>query len=148
MANFLTNLNEEDRAYVRTRIGVEAEKYWEKEPETAKRFRVSGLLHKEKWRRRIGSLRENVAGWLVRVIAGNAAFRNFQTGLFRSRGEVHQWMYDRYSLKRLLEQVGFKNVKVCTANESRIPGYEKYSLDSENGVIRKPDSLYMEASKP
>jgi hypothetical protein len=57
-------------------------------------------------------------------------------------------MYDRYSLKRLLENTGFVNVKICTANESRIPVYEKYSLDVLSGIVRKPDSLYIEGSKP
>ena len=69
-------------------------------------------------------------------------------GVFRDSGEVHQWMYDRYSLKRMLEQAGFVNVKICTANESRIAEYERYSLDVSSGIVRKPDSLYVEASKP
>lgn len=69
-------------------------------------------------------------------------------GKFRQSGEVHQWMYDRYSLELLLKKVGFCDVKVCLASESRIPDFQSYSLDiMPDGRIRKADSLFMEASK-
>jgi predicted SAM-dependent methyltransferase len=67
---------------------------------------------------------------------------------FREHGEIHQWMYDRVSLKRLLEEAGFKSVKVCGATESAIPNFASYNLDTdENGKVRKPDSLFMEGIK-
>ncbi|NBQ55099.1 MAG: methyltransferase [Verrucomicrobia bacterium] len=67
---------------------------------------------------------------------------------FREQGEIHQWMYDRVSLKRLLEEAGFKSVKVCGATESAIPDFASYNLDTdENGKVRKPDSLFMEGIK-
>ena len=70
-------------------------------------------------------------------------------GRFRLGGEVHQWMYDRYSLSRLLNDCKFENVNVCQASESQIPNFSKYHLDVlENGQVRKPDSLYVEATKP
>jgi hypothetical protein len=89
-----------------------------------------------------------LAGWLVYCIAGKMAFQSYRKGLFRDSGEIHQWMYDRYSIKRLLNQTGFAHVKICTAEESRILDYETYSMDTLNGVVRKPDSLFVEASKP
>ena len=71
-----------------------------------------------------------------------------QIGQFRLSGEVHQWMYDRYSLTTLLTAAGFNNVRVCLADESAIPDFNKYLLDIEpNGAVRKPDSLFMEAEK-
>lgn len=67
---------------------------------------------------------------------------------FREQGEIHQWMYDRVSLKRLLEEAGFQSVKVCGATESAIPNFSSYNLDTdENGNVRKPDSLFMEGIK-
>jgi hypothetical protein len=57
-------------------------------------------------------------------------------------------MYDRVSLKRLLEECGFTHVRVCTAYESRIEGFASYGLDIVDGRVRKPDSLFMEAIKP
>ncbi len=69
-------------------------------------------------------------------------------GEFRLSGEIHQWMYDRYSLGTLLQQSGFKDVKVCIASESQIPNFNSYLLDIEpNGSVRKPDSLFMEGVK-
>ncbi|EAZ88809.1 glycosyltransferase, partial [Crocosphaera chwakensis] len=69
-----------------------------------------------------------------------------KVGKFRLSGEVHQWMYDRYSLERILRKTGFTDVKVCQANESRIPEFERFSLDVQlDGRIRKPDSLFVEA---
>ena len=68
---------------------------------------------------------------------------------FRASGEVHRWMYDRWSLGRLLEECGFSDTRVCAASESRIPGFSAYLLDcEEDGSTRKPDSLFIEAQKP
>jgi predicted SAM-dependent methyltransferase len=63
--------------------------------------------------------------------------------------EKHRWLYDRLSLARLLAEVGFQEVDPVAHNISRIPDFETYHLDTlENGRIRKPDSLFMEAVKP
>lgn len=70
-------------------------------------------------------------------------------GAFRLSGEVHHWLYDRYSLARALEQAGFVQPRPCRADESAIPGFNAYLLDLEpDGSTRKPDSLFMEAVKP
>jgi predicted SAM-dependent methyltransferase len=62
--------------------------------------------------------------------------------------EKHRWLYDRLSLARLLAEVGFQEVDPVPHNISRIPDFETYHLDTlENGSIRKPDSLFMEAVK-
>jgi predicted SAM-dependent methyltransferase len=74
-------------------------------------------------------------------------YEAYKVGKFRSGGEVHQWMYDRYSLKRLFEETGFKNAQVKSAFESTIPEWSSFNLDAGNGVVRKPDSLFMEAIK-
>jgi predicted SAM-dependent methyltransferase len=68
---------------------------------------------------------------------------------FRQRGEIHQWMYDRYSLARLLSEAGFAGARVCRADESAIPQFVSFELDTlADGSVRKPDSLFMEAVKP
>ena len=73
---------------------------------------------------------------------------NLEVGNFRNNGEVHKWMYDRYSLQELLFNIGFNEVKIVSAFESGIANWEKYStLDIEDGKIRKPDSLFIEAYK-
>lgn len=148
MAHFLANLNEKDRSFVRSRIGVEAEAFWAPRRPLSRAHQLNNLVKKI----RLGGLlklsREKLASWIVYLIAGKTAFNDFRVGLFRGRGEVHQWMYDRYSLKRLLDNAGFVSVNICAANESHISEYDKYSLDVINGTVRKPDSIYIEALKP
>lgn len=67
---------------------------------------------------------------------------------FRLGGEIHQWMYDSFSLGQLLVKCGFKNVVKRDAFTSAIPNWENHCwLDVEAGNTRKPDSLFMEAIK-
>ena len=68
-------------------------------------------------------------------------------GKFRLGGEIHQWMYDRFSLSRLLGEIGFSEMKVKDAFSSKIEDWTRYELESKNGIIYKPDSLFMEAVK-
>jgi SAM-dependent methyltransferase len=71
-----------------------------------------------------------------------------ELGKFRRQGEIHQWMYDSYSLARLLIEVDFSSPQRCEPTESQIPNWATYCLDSEiDGAIYKPDSMYMEAVK-
>ena len=74
-------------------------------------------------------------------------WKYYKVGRFRMGGEVHQWMYDRYSLNILLEEAGFNDVKVSTANSSAIAGWSEYGLDSDGEHVFKPDSLFMEGVK-
>lgn len=70
-------------------------------------------------------------------------------GRFRRSGEAHLWMYDRFSLRRLLEESGLTECRIVSAQESALPGYVAYGLDvMPDGSVRKPDSLFMEARKP
>jgi predicted SAM-dependent methyltransferase len=70
-------------------------------------------------------------------------------GRFKLSGEVHQWMYDRYSLGRILRDAGFVEPHVFTATTSRIDGWTRYALDTlPDGTVVKPDLFYMEAVKP
>jgi hypothetical protein len=71
-----------------------------------------------------------------------------QLGRFRVSGEVHQWMYDSYSLARALTAVGFLEPRCVGAAESQIAGWAGFCLDTDpNGDVYKRDSLYMEAVK-
>lgn len=80
---------------------------------------------------------------------GEADNKALQIGRFRLQGEVHQWMYDRYSLARLLRKTGFHNPQPVGPTESQLQGWADYNLDTEpDGTIYKPDLLYMEAIKP
>jgi predicted SAM-dependent methyltransferase len=86
---------------------------------------------------------------LIRLILNDADWEALQIGRFRRQGEVHMWMYDRYSLRKLLEQEGFAHVSRTEAAESRIPHWSGFNIDTDpDGRIYKADSMYMEATKP
>lgn len=73
---------------------------------------------------------------------------NLVLGDARRRGETHQWMYDRISLKEKLLNAGYAEVYVLNFNTSRIPNWQKYGLDvDDSGDQYKPGSLYIEAVK-
>ena len=74
-------------------------------------------------------------------------YRLLEQARYRNSGEIHQWMYDRYSLGELLRAAGFRNPEVKTAFESAVPDWPGYKLDGADGKVRKPDSLFMEAIK-
>jgi predicted SAM-dependent methyltransferase len=95
---------------------------------------------------RIKNVPDKIKDAIVRLVLGKD-YEVYVAGKFRTQGEIHQWMYDRYSLKCLLEKSGFRESTVRTAFESRIPGWENFNLDGSNGTVRKPDSLFMEAVK-
>ncbi|MBC7523187.1 MAG: methyltransferase domain-containing protein [Flavobacterium sp.] len=73
----------------------------------------------------------------------DSANKLMEIGKFRLGGEIHQWMYDRFSLTRLLEKVGFQDVIVRSATESYIPDWKNYELDS----TEENASIFIEAKK-
>lgn len=130
--------------------GGEMLKYW-KDPE---------IINSEYLQERVGneflqykiSQNKNI-GFISRIRSFFSRLKKFfyrknKLVAFLGSGEVHQWMYDRYSLRKLLESADFKEIQITDAFNSRIPNWEKYiSLDVENNKTRKPDSLFMEAEK-
>lgn len=84
----------------------------------------------------------------LRLILGDERARAMEIGQFRLAGEVHQWMYDRYSLARLMRCSGFDQPTQQQAHTSLIPNWDRFYLDTDpSGNLRKPDSLFMEAIK-
>jgi len=71
-----------------------------------------------------------------------------EIGSFRMGGEIHMWMYDRFSLSRLLREIGFEDIEVKSPHKSNIPQWDKYELDVKDGAVFDPTSLFMEARKP
>ncbi len=84
----------------------------------------------------------------LRWLLGKAAVHWLEVGEFLDSGEVHRWMYDRFSLRQLCLAHGFTDFQVVAADESRLPGYAIYELDITEGQVRKPDSLFVECRKP
>jgi predicted SAM-dependent methyltransferase len=81
------------------------------------------------------------------IIAAEAPLDAENVGQFRLGGEVHQWMYDEYSLGRVLRDCGFQYIKTCAPNESKIENFSSFNLDTESdGSTYKPDSFFIEAA--
>lgn len=90
-----------------------------------------------------------VKNCVVHWILGGDDKRALEIGRFRLAGEVHQWMYDRYSLARLLRQTGFYDPQLQNANTSLIRNWTSFHLDTlPDGRVIKPDLFFMEAIKP
>ncbi len=69
-------------------------------------------------------------------------------GAFRLGGEVHMWMYDRFSLSRLLTECGFSEVKVKNPFNSDISNWGDYELDVKDGqIFDSVHALFIEAKK-
>lgn len=67
----------------------------------------------------------------------------------RKTREANKWMYDRVSLKLLLQSRGFENCVRKNFNESGIENWQRYNFDkSIKGDYPLEPSLYMECVKP
>jgi len=147
MGHYLNKPDLTNKQFILSRIGFEAENYWAQQNSIHKKSVWNKIKSKNLfWF--IKKFRISLAKNLVTVLAGTEARHAFEEGLFRNSGEIHRWMYDRFSLKRMLERSGFIDVRVCNADESRIPDFNSYNLDVIDGKVRKPDSLFMEGIKP
>ena len=69
---------------------------------------------------------------------------------FTQIGERHAWIYDFYSLSKLLEAAGFFAIKKMDFDQSNIEGFPLFPLDlTDKGRPRKgSESMYIEATKP
>ncbi len=129
---------------VREESGGEMMKYWKQNPMPAEDFVFERLGGEAK--QFVEAYRKNPQP--TRDVDTGAA-KPEVIAKFRETGEIHKWMYDRISLRQLLEACGFEDVCVRTAIESAIPNFSKYLLDTDaSGAVRKPDSLFMEARRP
>ncbi len=146
MGKFLADSHLTNQDFILSRIGQEAEQFWSAKTSPPKSFYSKLVSQSPRWW--LAKIRLKFAQFLVRIIAGKETYAALLEGLFRNSGEVHRWMYDRYSLHRLLTEAGFVSVRICQADISKIPDFNAYQLDTIAGKIRKPDSLFMEGRKP
>jgi predicted SAM-dependent methyltransferase len=135
---------------VRDQSGGEMLKYWKQNPMPAESF-VIERVGSEVLEALAALRQQGTDGHAGQSEGGSGAHEErdpTRLGEFRLSGEPHQWMYDRYSLRLLLQEAGFHDMRVCRAGESSIPGFNSYLFDIEaDGSVRKPDSLFMEGQK-
>jgi len=149
MGNYLTSGKVTNRDFILARCGDEVKNILDNQSKYVAFQESSGPprpfnLWKELYRLvRYGNRRDRFR----RMILG-AEYDLLNIGRFRMGGEIHQWMYDRFSLKRILEASGFIDFEVKTAFDSNIPRWSSFNLDGKDGKVRKPDSLFVEAKKP
>jgi predicted SAM-dependent methyltransferase len=151
MFNFLSKQNISNREFVIKRCGVEIENIInnsqkksfskDKAENNFKKFlkHIYRLLRYSNYRHQV----------VLKLILSPTDLDALEIGQFRQSGEVHQWMYDHYSLSSLLKKCGLQEITKRTAHESYIPEWASFNLDTEpDGSVYKPDSLYMESIKP
>ena len=139
MAQYLSRCCIPNESFVRERIGEldavrtsqSIESTWQK----IVRIGPRGVLAR---------VQDRAAQIAVALVGGQRAVRRYDMGKLHDSGELHKWMYDRYSLAQLMEQVGIGDVTRRDAFTSVIAGFDRYGLDATGGKPRKPDSLYME----
>ena len=143
MRNYLAQEKLVNPAYMAGRmgfVGAEIRKSDKKETTSEKMNRVikeTGLF---------GFLK--LSGGLVKQKLLNTLLgEKYRVWSFRLGGEVHYWMYDRYSLTRLLKSVGFKDIQIKSPQTSDIPNFNTYELDVKGEMIYDPTSLFIEARK-
>jgi predicted SAM-dependent methyltransferase len=132
---YIQKANESQLAFAKERLGAELE-------------RMRPAKGAERKQRGPG-LAESLRRKALRLIAGREGISAYDQGMFRRSGELHKWMYDRYSLGKALRNAGFADIKQCGAADSRIAEWGSFYLDTEpDGSTYKPDSLFMEATRP
>ena len=150
MSNFLAQPNISNQDFVIKRCGVEIKNIIaaQKTTHVTKSVPTSNLkkLLQHIYRLlRYGDYRYQA---IVKLILKPPDLEALRTGQFRQSGEVHQWMYDRYSLGKILQQMGFTEIIQRQADVSYISNWSDFNLDTEpDRTVYKPDSLYIEAIK-
>ncbi|MEL6495579.1 MAG: methyltransferase domain-containing protein [Cyanobacteria bacterium J06623_7] len=138
MATYLAEAKNCDRDFALERFGVEASRL---------RTVTSGDLPFKNWLRSLKQVGRKVHQLLPRP--WQSFYTALKVGYYRQSGEVHQWMYDRYSLSTVLTHCGFEQIVQRTATDSYLNSWQSFNLDTEpDGSVYKPDSLFMEAYKP
>ena len=139
MVRFVRELSPSQHSLIRSRLGGELDRMVPSNPQSsaAPGSRTLSAFGNSIWRRGL------------RLLLGAEGLAAYDLGRFRNAGEVHKWMYDRYSLARALESAGFRDIRQCGPGESRIANWPAFNLDTEpDGSTYKPDSLFMEAVRP
>jgi SAM-dependent methyltransferase len=104
--------------------------------------------HKENVQRLIGQL-------VIAEAAGTSEqkyllkkIERFMRGTTDKTGDIHQWMYDKITLRSILKEAGFLDIRTESEKTSRIPDWPKFALDvNKDGSAYKHDSIYLEATK-
>jgi hypothetical protein len=149
MSEYLRQNPIPEGSFVIQRLGGEASKILEVYKHVPNASHQRQYTHPKDVIKRARDIARSVRESLYSRLLGQGDYQALLLGRFRLSGEIHQWMYDRYSLSMVLQIAGFVNPVQQTAMTSIFPEWEKSNLDIEpDGTVYKPDSLFMEAVKP
>jgi predicted SAM-dependent methyltransferase len=143
MLDYLTKATIDNEKYVYDRIGDDARK-WRKstnDEENVMKIGTIGIF--KKLIQKPSLIFKGIKLVYLRIVLSKKGYQNYKIGKFRTGGEIHQWMYDRYSLTRLLQNIGFTDVTLRAATTSFIDEWESFKLDNPN----ERASIFIEAVK-
>jgi predicted SAM-dependent methyltransferase len=142
MLDYLNDENKTNAAYISNRVGNGGDSWQsENKPAGSPADTFTGKFRKalKKPSLVFDIIREK---WL-QLFLSKKNFQYYKTGKFRKGGEIHQWMYDSFSMERLLKKAGFDEVIVQNATSSKIENWAGYRLDDPH----ESASLFIEAVK-
>jgi predicted SAM-dependent methyltransferase len=145
MGSYINNPRISNLDFVQSRLGSEVQQCMQTKqnrPEPQHRT-VAGRVARL-W----SAIRWQLSRATIRALLGKRYLLAFDEGVFRNQGEIHRWMYDRFSLSELCQAVGFEAPRVYDAFSSQIENFPKYKLDGSSSQVYKPDSLFLECRKP
>lgn len=144
MKDFFSEHGRDSIDYVVGRIGTVGLQLANEASRSKKKEKDRSYWRPRLWRWDFGAIRE----WTLNLLLSEEEEEALRIGQFRTRGEVHLWMYESVSLERLLRGVGFDEISFYRAETSRIADWERYHLDRDSdGREHAPNSLYTEARK-
>lgn len=148
MAAYLRQEHIPNKAFVLKRLGTEAKNLIESGRQPCQNPLSSYSWFKQTFSPAYQFLRDSSyrREIFLKLFLSSEDYQALQIGRFRLGGEIHQWMYDRYSLAKLLKDCRFEQIVQQSATESYVPNWPDFDLDTEeDGSVYKPDSLFMEA---
>jgi predicted SAM-dependent methyltransferase len=142
MGEYLTSERIINEDFVYSRIGLEGRNY--RDTYLSDREKPASSFKNKILRFNLKRILHNIS-----IIIANSPIipYPYRLGKFRLSGEIHQWMYDYYSVARLMRNCGCNKIIKRDAFTSYIPDWSNYGLDGKQGEIRKPDSIFVEALK-
>ena len=139
---FLKKYRESDWSWLSARVGFESTHI--ENPQSCKSAtKASFRVRLDCW---IKKCFFKIISWFL---GDSRAEVKYRAGTFALSGELHKWMHDEVSISSHLLSAGFTNVHPCQARESSIPLWSSRDgwLDLQDGQVRKPDSIFVEATK-
>lgn len=145
MANYLRQRELKNHRFVFQRIGEEGKKIRSEYLQEREKVIRSAITHTSGKMNHFKRLKAYLRKKVLQRFAIDEDF--LRIGEFRMGGEIHFWMYDKFSLSALLQSKGFVEIIERDAFTSYLACWHQYNLDALDGTVRKPDSLFIEARK-